>query len=73
MAPLAAAMLALVLACGGRVEHRRRGRRRRRTGRPTSPGDDDDLRTLGTLTGSDFEAVDGSSLMVDLDSARARG
>ncbi|MGX7826451.1 hypothetical protein ACTG9Q_15295 [Actinokineospora sp. 24-640] len=35
--------------------------------------DNDDLATLGTLGGSDFDAVDTSGLMVSPNSARARG
>ena len=41
------------------------------SGAPDDRWDNDDLQTLGTLTGSDFEAVDASSLMVSPDSAAA--
>jgi hypothetical protein len=38
------------------------------------PGwDNDTLRTLGRIKGSDFEAVDGAELMAGRDSGRVRG
>lgn len=40
------------------------------SGAPDPRWDDDELHQLGRLTGSDFEAVDESSLMADPDSAR---
>jgi hypothetical protein len=43
------------------------------SGAPDDRWDNDDLQSLGTLTGSDFEAVDASPLMVSPDSARAAG
>ncbi|MBX6751503.1 MAG: hypothetical protein IRY85_17885 [Micromonosporaceae bacterium] len=42
------------------------------TGTQDERWDNDDLRALKSLTGSDFEAVDTSSLMVDPDSGRYR-
>jgi len=41
------------------------------SGAPDSRWDDDDLHTLTTLHGGDFEVVDVSSLMVDPDSGQA--
>lgn len=41
------------------------------SGAPDRRWDDDDLRMLKTLQGSDFEVVDVSSLMVDPDSGQA--
>jgi hypothetical protein len=41
------------------------------SGTPDSRWDDSDLHVLGTLTGSDFEAVDATSLMVDPNSGQA--
>ena len=43
------------------------------SGAPDSRWNDDDLHALGRLHGSDFEAVDESSLMADADSARVAG
>jgi len=43
------------------------------SGAPDERWDNDDLQTLGTLTGADFEAVESSSLMVSPDSARTAG
>ncbi|HEV7761911.1 MAG TPA: hypothetical protein VGO78_23045 [Acidimicrobiales bacterium] len=43
------------------------------SGVPDEHWDNDGLQSLGSLTGSDFEAVDASSLMVSPDSAQARG
>jgi putative cell wall-binding protein len=40
------------------------------SGVPDERWDNDDLRTLGSLSGDDFEAVEASSLMVDPDSGR---
>ena len=40
------------------------------SGVPDDRWDNDGLRTLGTLTGADFEAVEASSLMADPDSGR---
>jgi hypothetical protein len=42
------------------------------SGAPNDAWDNDELRQLGQLKGSDFEAVDISSLMGDADSAQAR-
>jgi len=42
------------------------------TGAPDPRWSDDDLHQLGGIHGSDFEAVDESSLMLDPDSARVR-
>jgi hypothetical protein len=42
------------------------------SGAPDSRWDNDDLHELGGIKGSNFEAVDVSSLMVDPDSGRAR-
>jgi hypothetical protein len=43
------------------------------SGAPDERWDNDDLQSLGTLTGAAFEAVDSSQLMVDPDSAQAAG
>ncbi|MGH9210225.1 MAG: hypothetical protein ACRD2C_06025 [Acidimicrobiales bacterium] len=43
------------------------------SGEPDERWDDDALRTLGQLTGADFEAVDAASLMADPDSGRVAG
>jgi hypothetical protein len=43
------------------------------SGAPDEGWDNDDLQSLGTLTGADFEAVDAASLMVAPTSARAAG
>jgi hypothetical protein len=42
------------------------------SGAPDSRWDDNDLHNLGLLKGSDFEAVDVSSLMIDVNSGQAR-
>jgi hypothetical protein len=42
------------------------------TGETNTSWDDDDLNQLKQIHGSDFEAVDESSLMVDPDSAEVR-
>jgi hypothetical protein len=42
------------------------------SGAPDERWDNDALRTLATIKGSDFEAVDGSGLMIDVDSGEAR-
>jgi hypothetical protein len=42
------------------------------SGAPDSRWNNDDLQALGTLHGSDFEAVDTSGLMVDANSGKAR-
>ena len=41
-------------------------------GAPDSRWDNDDLRTLTTLHGSDFEIIDESALMVDPNSGQAQ-
>jgi hypothetical protein len=43
------------------------------SGAPDDRWDNDALRTLGTLSGADFEAVDSTPLMADPDAARVRG
>ena len=43
------------------------------SGAPDPRWDDNELRQLGRLAGSDFEAVDESALMADPDSGRASG
>jgi hypothetical protein len=43
------------------------------SGAPDEGWDNDDLQTLASLTGADFEAVDSSGLMASADSARAAG
>ena len=43
------------------------------SGAPDERWDNDALRTLGSLTGADFEAVDTSPLMVDPDSGQVAG
>jgi len=43
------------------------------SGAPDSRWDNDDLHMLGTLPGSDFEAVDESSLQVNVNSGQAAG
>ena len=41
------------------------------SGSPSESWDNDMLHTLDVLTGSDFEAVDTSSLIVDINSGQA--
>jgi hypothetical protein len=43
------------------------------SGAPHASWNDDQLREIRQIKGSDFEAVDVSSLMVDVNSGKARG